>query len=145
MKLSDFQHMPQVASLMTPFPHFVEPEEPIGGVARLMEKESIHHIPVKRAGEVVGLVSSAAVSLAQQDGLAERAWCAGDLQTGPSCVVDFSAPLNEALRALAEHHTDAAVVTKDGHLAGILTVTDVCDALCELLEDRFSELPDGAA
>jgi acetoin utilization protein AcuB len=143
MKLSDFQHMPPVASLMTPFPHFVEPGESLERVSKLMEEHGIHHIPVKHSGAVVGLVSATAVAL--RVGFPGGEPSVGDLQSDAPCVIDFSVPLNEALRQLATKHADAAVVLRDGKLAGIVTATDVYEALCELLEDRFSTDSDGAA
>ncbi len=35
----------------------------------------------------------------------------------------------------------AAVVVKSGELAGIVTVTDICSALAEVLKAQFSDLP----
>ena len=42
---------------------------------------------------------------------------------------------------MAERKIGAAVVVKSGELAGIVTVTDVCSALAEVLTAQFSQLP----
>ncbi len=138
MKLSDYAHTPPVASLMTPFPHFIEADESLERISKLMEEHSIGHIPVKRAGTVVGVVSHSAVTTALRCSTGAHGEVrASDIHSHQPCVVEFSAPLSEALRGMAGQHADAAVVLKDGKLAGIVTATDVCDALSQILEDRF--------
>lgn len=144
MKLSDYRHMPPVASLMTSFPHFVEPQASIESAQKLMEQHAIDHLPVKQSGAVVGLISAADVA-SMRGGGAGREARVGDIASDPLCIVEFGAPLTEALRTLADRRVNAAVVLRDGKLAGILTTTDVCRALCDFLEHRFPEHPDGAA
>ncbi len=137
MRLSDYNHMPPVASLMTPFPHFVEPGESLEHVSKLMQEYSIRHVPVKQGGTVIGMVSQAAVTAALRCGGEERGVNASDIQMPDPCIVEFTAPLSEMLHCMAEKHAAAVVVLKAGKLAGIVTASDICEALCQFIEDRF--------
>jgi predicted transcriptional regulator len=58
-------------------------------------------------------------------------------------VVDIDTPLDEVLVALADSHRGAAlVVMKNDKLAGILTTSDVCRLLADLLQQRFPAPPE---
>jgi len=41
---------------MTPFPYFVETDDDIAKVRRLIDEHRIHHIPVQQEGRVIGVV-----------------------------------------------------------------------------------------
>ena len=58
-------------------------------------------------------------------------------------VVDIDTPLDEVLLALTESHRGSALVVKNTKLAGILTTSDVCRFLADLLQQRFPPPPDG--
>jgi CBS domain-containing protein len=45
---------------------------------------------------------------------------------------------------MAENRIGSAIVTKDGKLVGIFTVTDACRALAEVLEGHREESNDAA-
>ena len=55
IQLSRFDHMPLVGAVMTPFPHFVGPEDTVEAVGELMRRFDIHHVPVQEGSEVVGV------------------------------------------------------------------------------------------
>lgn len=131
--------MPPVALLMTPFPYFVESDEAVERVSELMERHAIGHVPVKREGEVVGVVSGDAVALVLRRGGGSGAMTVGEIQSSSPYIIELSAPVNQLLRGMAEVHAHVAVVMKDGKLAGIVTVTDICEALSGFLEDRFAD------
>jgi acetoin utilization protein AcuB len=145
MKLSDYEQMPPVAALMTPFPHFVPPSAPLADVLQLMQAHQIRHVPVTQSGAVVGMVSRASILAAlKTTASADSSRCVADLQLLPPCTVEFTDPLSEALRELADQHAGSAIVLKSGKLAGVVTSTDICSALAEFLEDRFGLPPDAA-
>ena len=50
-----------------------------------------------------------------------------------------STPVAIVARTMAEHHIGSALVTKDGKLVGIFTVTDACRALARILEGSCEE------
>ena len=144
MDLAQHRHMPAASSLMTPFPYFVHPDDPVSRVLELMREHSIGHVPVKQDDRVVGLVSER-----------ELRWLGGaagggtdpaqvrvrDVQSDRPYVVELNAPLGPVLLEMSRRHVGSAIVLRAGRLAGIITETDVCRALGEVLVRRFG--PDG--
>jgi acetoin utilization protein AcuB len=70
----------------------------------------------------------------------------GSTETGGSvqlaCTLDAyevedDTPLDVVAREMAERQIGSALVVRHGKLVGILTSTDVCRLLAELLESRF--------
>ena len=57
MDLKQFGRMPPVSAAMTPFPHFVDRNEPAARIEQIMSEHSVRHIPVKNGDEIVGIVS----------------------------------------------------------------------------------------
>ena len=141
MKLSDYQQMPTVVALMKPFPYFAEPDEPVARVLTLMKQHNIRHVPIKQEGRVVGIVSerdlrwmgSPAIVLPDPEEIPIHY-----VQVNNPYTVEITTPLNTVLQEMASRKIGAAVVVKSGELAGIVTVTDICRMLAEILESRFA-------
>jgi len=138
--LAQHRHMPPVSTLMTPFPYFVRPEDPIARVQELMREHDIRHVPVKQDDRVVGLISEGDLRWLTRAGAGavdESAVRVSDVQGSPPYTVDLSAPLGPVLLEMARRHVGSAIVLRSGRLAGIVTETDVCRALGLVLERRF--------
>jgi acetoin utilization protein AcuB len=137
--LAQHRHMPPVSTLMTPFPYFVRPDDPIARVQELMREHGIRHVPVKQGDAVVGLISESDLRfLARPGGAADPASArVSDVQGPPPYAVELSAPLGPVLLEMARRHVGSAIVLRSGRLAGIVTETDVCRALGQVLERRF--------
>ena len=131
MNLAEHEQMPPVAALMTPFPHFVHPDDPARRAEDLMREHRIRHVPVKDGDQVVGIVSERDLRASPADRLVR------DVLTPGVYAVERSTPLSVALREMAQRKIGTAVVLRSGRLAGIVTVTDVCVALADVLEARF--------
>jgi CBS domain-containing protein len=52
--------------------------------------------------------------------------------------VDLDARLVDVLSHMANHHIGAALVTKEGRLAGIFTAADACRVFAEYLAKQFN-------
>lgn len=139
MDLAQHRHMPPVSTLMTPFPYFVHPDDPIERVQELMREHDIRHVPVKQDDRVVGLISEGDLRwlTRAQAGAEGRDVRVRDVQGPPPYAVDLSAPLGPVLLEMARRHVGSAIVLRSGRLAGIVTETDVCRALGIVLERRF--------
>ena len=57
MFMKKYKKIPQVGSVMTPFPYSVDTDDTIAEVERLMDEHQIRHIPVQQDGRVVGIIS----------------------------------------------------------------------------------------
>ncbi|MCA9514239.1 MAG: CBS domain-containing protein [Myxococcales bacterium] len=121
-----------VLAAMSPFPHTVEAHEALAAAKAVMDTHDIHHVPVLDGDALVGLLTSA--DLARAGGGTVGDACHRDV-----LVVDVHRALASACREMAARRVDAALVTKDGHLAGILTVSDVCRFLADLLDPDLDD------
>lgn len=139
--MKKYKKMPHVGSVMTPFPYFVETADEIAKVKRLIDKHNIHHIPVQEDGRVVGVVISEPTLeqlidrvLPNTDKARIRA---RDIMVDEPYIVSFDTPLNEVALEMAQRRSGYAIVLHHEKLAGILSATDICRILAEILEAEF--------
>ncbi|MBI2534226.1 MAG: CBS domain-containing protein [Deltaproteobacteria bacterium] len=116
--------MPVVGAVMTSFPHFVDADDTVAKVERLMDERAIRHLPVQERGRVAPVEEKNNVR-------------ARDIMVADPYVVSFNTPLNEVVSEMAQRHIGSAIVTRSGKLAGVLSANDVCRILGEYLESRF--------
>ena len=132
--------MPIVGAVMTSFPYFVESEEPVSRIERLMDEHHIRHVPVQEKGRVIGVVTERDLHhlIRRSASLEEKASVhARDIMIANPYVVAFNTPLGEVVTGMAQRHIGSAIVIRRGKLAGILSSIDVCRILGEYLESRF--------
>lgn len=147
MRLSRHARMPQIRSVMTPFPHFVDAAESVAEVRRLLLHHGIRHLPVVREGRLLGVVSERDIEIAlygMEAGSDPDALEVGELGIPPAYVVGMGEPLDRVLAEMARRHVDAALVVRDEKLAGIFTTTDACRHFAEVLEQFFPGSGDAA-
>jgi len=143
LELRDYRRMPPVAAAMTPFPYHVQVDDPISEVERLMAEHRIRHVPVQDGGRVVGIISERDLHHLVNPALPLRDRArirARDVLRAEPYVVDIHAPLDLVVEEMARRQVGSAIVLRGQRLAGILSATDVCRVLAEILRQRF---PDG--
>jgi acetoin utilization protein AcuB len=142
--MKKYKKIPHVGSLMTPFPYFVDADERVAEVERLMDEHHIRHIPVQQEGRVVGIVSQRDLYhvsdrlLPNTDRSRIRA---RDIMVEEPYIVAFDTPLNEVAFEMAKRRIGSAIILHHEKLAGILSATDICRILAEVLESEFSSSP----
>jgi CBS domain-containing protein len=138
--MKKYKKIPYVGSVMTPFPHFVDTDDEVAEVERLMTEHHIHHIPVQQDGRVVGIVSARDLfRLGDRFLPIDKARMrARELMVGDPYIVGFETPLNEVALEMANRHIGSAIVIHHAKLAGILSATDICRILAEIFEAEFS-------
>jgi acetoin utilization protein AcuB len=132
--------MPVVGAVMTSFPYFVDADDTVAKVERLMDERAIRHLPVQERGRVVGIVSERdlhhfikrSAPVEEKNNVRAR-----DIMVADPYVVSFNTPLNEVVSEMAKRHIGSAIITRSGKLAGVLSANDVCRILGEYLESRF--------
>jgi len=145
--LRDYRRMPPVAAAMTAFPYHVQAEDPISEVERLMEEHGIRHIPVQDDGRVVGMISDRDLHHLVNPALPRRdreRIRARDILVPDPYVVEMSASLLDVVEEMARRQIGSAIVLRHGRLAGVLSTTDVCRVLAEILRQRFPSGDDAA-
>lgn len=125
---------PTIAGTMSPFPYSIRPDQTLGEAREMMLEHDIHHLPVTRDDDILGVISDADVFVAGN--LAPKGADQTPVQSVYSpdpYVVDIHTPLEHVARQMADRRLGSAVITRQGKLAGILTHTDICRALADLL------------
>jgi acetoin utilization protein AcuB len=139
--MADFRmlrHMPTVKVAMTTFPYSIDIAAAAGDAWAMMLEHKIRHLPVTADGELVGIVTERDLRLVLRPGVKkEMATVRNACETDIYVVAD-DVPLDLVVRELAARQIGSALVTRHGKLVGILTTTDVCRLLAEVLEGHFS-------
>jgi CBS domain-containing protein len=137
------RHMPTLTEVMTPFPQLVDESTAISEAIHIMAEREFNHLPVVVDHQVVGLLSNADIKLAQMPG--HRTTEFTELTVGDICrrriyLVDLHLRLDEVLDQMATESWDAAIVLREGRLAGIFTSHDACRMFSRWLQKEY--LPD---
>lgn len=132
---------PSVLTVMTPFPVHATAETPVIAAQAMMRGFDVHHLPVARDGCVIGVVSEAdlrtAVALTESQQMPVERLC-----TRAPLVVETDAPVRRVVTRMAQEGVDAAVVLRHGRLAGIVTLTDICEELLRRMPAPHVEGPE---
>ncbi len=138
MDFVKLDRIPTIKTVMTPFPWYIHVEDELAHALEVMEEHDIRHLPVTEGGRLVGVVTQRDIGLLRDAAVREpRALSVGEACVRDAYVVDVDAPLDDVLLEMARRHIGSALVTKNGKLAGIFTVTDACRCFGELLRARF--------
>jgi predicted transcriptional regulator len=97
---------------------------------RMMVETGVRHLPVVDRGRCVGLLHESDV-LWRLWSTAGAPPLAAAVARAPVVSVGVSDDLRAVARRLVDAETDAAVVTEDGRIVGIVTVTDLLRRLAE--------------
>lgn len=129
-----------VASVMTPFPCWIDIDDSVRRARGLMVEHQIRHLPVMRGRSLVGILSDRDLKRALDPTLGlppEDELFVRDVYVSDPYVVDSNTALDVVLEQMAAQHVGSALVTSHGRLAGILTATDVCRLYCDHLRKLF--------
>jgi acetoin utilization protein AcuB len=136
------KHNPQDSAFMTPFPHSIDVDAPLGDAHKLMREHRFRHLPVMSGGEIVGVLTDRDIKLVLGPDFGspdEGELRVHDAFVERPCVVPASTPVAKVARVMAQNRIGSAIVTKHGKLVGIFTVTDACRALAEIVGDHDEE------
>ena len=114
----------------------VSPETDVKSAFESLKKYKIRQFPVVSNGKLVGIVTDRdlRVALTRTESKVE------DIMASDPLTIADEIPLEKAVLLLRENKVNALpVVSKENEVIGIITVTDVLDALIHLL--RFKEKP----
>jgi acetoin utilization protein AcuB len=139
--MKKYKKIPHAGSVMTPFPYFADANDNVAEVERLMDEHHIRHIPVQQEGRVVGIVSQRDlyhVVDRLSPNTDKTRIRARDIMVEEPYIVAFDTPLNEVAFEMAQRRIGSAIILHHEKLAGILSATDICRILAEILESEFS-------
>jgi acetoin utilization protein AcuB len=123
MRVRDYMTSPAIT---------IDERESVARAHGMMRDRGIRHLPVTRAGELVGLVSERDIFLLLSlHGLTAEKEPVEEAMTEVPFTVHPDDPLVLAARGMASGKFGSAVVVDDGRVIGILSVVDVLAALAD--------------
>jgi acetoin utilization protein AcuB len=129
--------IPRIGELMTPFPKTIGEDIPIATAKKYMSRDKIRHLPVLKAGNLVGIISDrdikAIESFQNTDDLT-----VGEVMTHDPFIVGENEPLDQVLLTMAEKKYGSVLIHREGSkvIAGIFTDTDALRFCGQLLRNQ---------
>jgi len=124
-----------VEEIMHPEPLTIGPETTLSDAFALMRERDVRHLPVVEGGELVGVVTDRDLRYATSR-LAERPFPpearVADVMSRPVHTAHPHDPVERAAAAMRELRIGCLPVVDAGRLVGIVTVTDLVDAILRL-------------
>lgn len=132
--------IPTVQKFMTYVPKTIGFDQSIAKASELMRKLHLRHLPVLKAGKLVGIITDRDINMV----LSFKDVDANSMTVDEAYTPDpyFTTPtalLNEVVAEMAEKKYGCALVVDNGNLVGIFTEIDAYKALSELLETRLKQ------
>ena len=130
--------IPPISKYMTTTPITIEPEVTIAAASKVMRESRIRHLPVTRAGALVGILSERDVYLIETlKGVDAQTVTVEDAMTHKPYTTVPERPVNEVAAEMAEHKYGAAIILQNNKVVGVFTTVDACAMLAELFETRL--------
>ena len=122
---------------MTPTPHSIGEDQTLVTAHKIMRQHHVRHLPVLRAGKLVGLVTQRDLALIETlEDVDQEKVIVEDAMSTDVFTVEPTAPLETVALTMAEHKYGCAVVMDHATVIGIFTTVDACRALAVQLRRR---------
>lgn len=130
--------IPQIQKYMTTAPLSINGNATLAEAVDMMKKKDIRHLPVV-LGEKFGVVSDRDLKFAMSlSGVNPKTSLVKDICDDSPYLTNPAASLSAVSSELATRKVGSALVVDNGHLVGIFTTTDACQALADLCEGRLT-------
>jgi acetoin utilization protein AcuB len=131
--------IPRIKKYMTTDVQTIGDEQPMSVAHRLMREQGIRHLPVLHQGKLVGVVTDRDLRLVETLKDVDPSQVpVSEAMTPDVYTVDPDAGLDEVVSSMASAKYGSAVVVDHGHVVGIFTTVDACNAFAGLLSTRLS-------
>ncbi len=132
------KRIPPIKTVMTAFPFSVEEDEPLDTARELMGQHEIHHLPVTKNFQLVGILHEGDLSALLGDLVEPSGLKVHDAYTKDCYIVDLNERLDNVLMTMANRQLDSVLITRIDKLVGVFTVTDACRYFAEHLREPFA-------
>ncbi|NJL26033.1 MAG: CBS domain-containing protein [Calothrix sp. SM1_5_4] len=130
--------IPPIQKYMTYVPKSIGFDRPLQQAIELMKELRVRHLPVLKAGKLVGILTERDLNLVLQfKDIDPTTMTVEEAYTPDPYFTKPDAPLNEVAAHMADKKYGCALVVDNGKLVGIFTEVDAMRALSELLETRL--------
>ena len=124
----------EIKEVMTHCPHSIGLDQNLDTVKHMFMEYDIRHLPVQKAGKLVGILSDRDVNFAiAMDQKEPEQIFVKDVYTAEPFVVSHDEPVSNVSEKMASEHLGCALVTEGGKLSGIFTTVDACKLLTKSL------------
>jgi acetoin utilization protein AcuB len=123
-----------VRGFMTPSPHTIGVDQTLTVAHEIMRQHKIRHLPVLRAGKLVGMVTQRDLQLIETlPGVNPSEVQVEDAMTEEPYAISPNTSLEWIAMEMAEHKYGSTVVVDRGQVVGVFTTVDALRALQYLL------------
>lgn len=123
-----------IADVMTRSPRTIASDQKLSAAHRIMVAEGLRHLPVMRAGKLIGVLSQRDLFLVESmAGVDPDIDVIADAMTADVYAAPPDAPLAEVVRTMADHKYGCAVIVESGVVVGVFTMVDALRQLAEVL------------
>ncbi len=130
--------IPTVQKYMTSVPKSIGFDRPLAHALETMRELRVRHLPVLKAGKLVGVLSDRDIKLVLGfNGTDAKTMTVDEAYSPDPYFTTPTTPLNEVVRHMADKKYGCAIVMDNDKLVGIFTEVDAFNALSELLETRL--------
>ena len=127
-----------VKERMSPTPITIHPEASLTEARALLDHHRIRHLPALEKGKLVGILTDRDIrSAASASSLGEVKVV--EAMTRNVITVSPEARVQEAAKLMVTHRIGGLPVVKRGELRGIITETDLLNALVEIVDQATIE------
>ena len=132
------KRIPQIKSVMTPFPYSIRIDHSLVQAAKLMKEHNIHHLPVTDGRKLVGVITEQDINSHQAQNRDADHSSVSEVYVSDVYIVDLDTALDNVLMKMADNHIESVLVTKKDQLAGLFTQTDACKCFGKYLREQFT-------
>jgi acetoin utilization protein AcuB len=122
--------IPNIKSVMTPFPYSVSINSLISDAREYMREHGIHHLPIIDGDTIAGLVD-------EKDIAGDQNLTINKISFQTPHLFDLNERMDIVLGFMADNYIDTVLLTRNNKLVGIFTVTDACRHFAEYLREEF--------
>ncbi len=134
------KRMPKIKDVMSAFPFSIVATDSLTQARDMMKEHDVGHLPVKLEDGRLSVISQRELERTELPGHSHSDFdelTIGDLCPLNTYSVDLQTSLIEVLDHMSDTHTDCALVTRNGKLAGVFTFSDACRSYSKHLKEIF--------
>lgn len=129
-----------IKDFMTPSPHTIRNDQPLGAARQLMREHGIRHLPVLQEGRLVGILSERDLHLLEtMTDLDLLRIPVEDAMTQEVFAVGPDEPLARVIERMSRQKIGSAVVVEGRDVVGVFTTIDALRVLRRMLEEHGIE------
>lgn len=139
VNMSKHATIPEIRKYMTTLPHTIGADQTMASAHELMREHRLRHLPVMSDQRLVGIVTDGDLhTIETLRGADPEKVTIRDAMTRHVYAVSPDAPLDQVVEEMARQKYGSAIVVDNGHVVGIFTTVDACQAFADTLRARVA-------